>query len=112
VTPFHHDRTNNFMAQVIGRKRVKLAPSWDMPLMRNVFHSYCQVDGRVTPPTTRPSLDEPQILEGIINPGELLFVPIGCLHWVEAVDVSVTVTMMNFVFDNDFFSFYTTYDAV
>ena len=32
ITPFHHDLTNNFMAQVIGRKRIKIAPSWDMPL--------------------------------------------------------------------------------
>ena len=31
ITPFHHDLTNNFMAQVIGRKRIKIAPSWDMP---------------------------------------------------------------------------------
>ena len=37
ITPFHHDLTNNFMAQVIGRKRILLAPSWDMPLMRNLF---------------------------------------------------------------------------
>jgi hypothetical protein len=29
ITPFHHDLTNNFMAQVIGRKRVRIAPSWD-----------------------------------------------------------------------------------
>ena len=36
ITPFHHDLTNNFMAQVIGRKRIKLAPSWDMPLMRQL----------------------------------------------------------------------------
>ena len=34
ITPFHHDLTNNFMAQVIGRKLLKIAPSWDMPLMR------------------------------------------------------------------------------
>ena len=46
ITPFHHDLTNNFMAQVIGRKRILLAPSWDMPLMRNLTHVYCEIDGR------------------------------------------------------------------
>src|SRR4029077_14801143 len=54
ITPFHHDLTNNFMAQVIGRKRLKIAPSWDMPLMLNYLHCFCQVDGRVTPPAPRP----------------------------------------------------------
>ena len=28
ITPFHHDLTNNFMAQVVGRKRVLVVPSW------------------------------------------------------------------------------------
>jgi hypothetical protein len=112
ITPFHHDLNNIFMAQVIGRKRVKIVPSWDMPLMRNVFHSYCQVDGRVMPPTPRPSPDEPQVLECVLNPGELLFLPIGCLHWVEGLDVSVTVSLTNFVFDNDFSGFYSTYAGV
>ena len=46
ITPFHHDLTNNFMAQVIGRKRLKIAPSWDMPLMLNHLHCFSHVDGR------------------------------------------------------------------
>ena len=55
ITPFHHDLTNNFMAQVIGRKRVKLVPSWDMPLMANDSTSSRRVDGRVTPPSPHPA---------------------------------------------------------
>ena len=50
VTPFHHDLTNNFMAQVIGRKRLKIAPSWDMSLMLNYLHCFSRIDGRITPP--------------------------------------------------------------
>ena len=49
ITPFHHDLTNNFMAQVIGRKRVKISPSWDIPLMDNHYHVFSRVDGRATP---------------------------------------------------------------
>ena len=62
ITPFHHDLTNNFMAQVIGRKRIKIAPSWDIPLMRNNLHCFSQIDGRTTPPSVRPPLEEHQIL--------------------------------------------------
>src|SRR5206468_2367912 len=92
ITPFHHDLTNNFMAQVIGRKRVRIAPSWDMPLMANDYHVFSRVDGRETPPSPRPALDAPQILECILHPGEILFLPIGCLHFVEGLDISVTVS--------------------
>jgi len=109
VTPFHHDLTNNFMAQVIGRKRVKLVPSWDVALMRNDFHCYSKVDGRITPPTPQPAADEPQVLECILDRGEILFLPIGGFHYVEAIDISVTVSFTNFVFDNEFAHTYTTY---
>jgi hypothetical protein len=112
ITPFHHDLTNNFMAQVIGRKRIKLAPSWDLPLMRNYLHCFSQVDGSVTPAVPQPGLEEPQIYDFLLNPGEILFLPIGCLHFVEGVDISVTVSFTNFVFDNDYASFYTTFGPV
>ena len=112
ITPFHHDLTNNFMAQVIGRKRIKIAPSWDLPAMRNHLHCFSQVDGRVAPPAPHPALDEPQILDFILNSGEVLFLPIGCFHYVEGVDISVTVSFTNFVFDNDFSTFYKTYGPV
>ncbi len=112
VTPFHHDLTNNLLAQVIGRKRLKIAPSWDLPIVRNHFHCYSQLDGRVTPPAPRPPLEEPQILEFTLDAGELLFLPIGCLHFVEGLDITVTVSFTNFVFDNDFCSFYSTYGPV
>jgi hypothetical protein len=112
ITPFHHDLTNNFMAQVLGRKRVKIAPSWDMPLMKNNYHVYCQVDGRTAPPLPHPGLWEPQIIECILSPGEILFLPIGCLHFVEGIDVTVTVSFTNFVFDNDFNTFYSTFHGV
>jgi hypothetical protein len=112
ITPFHHDLTNNFMAQVIGRKRLKIAPSWDMPLMLNNRHCFSQVDGRVIPPAPEPPFDHPQILEFILDRGEILFLPIGCLHFVEGLDISVTVSFTNFVFDNDFSSFYTTFGPV
>ena len=112
ITPFHHDLTNNFMAQVIGRKRVMLAPSWDMPLMNNFYHVFCNVEGRHTPPAPKPRFNEPQILECTIGPGDMLFLPIGCLHFVEGLEISVTMSFTNFLLDNDFSSFYTTYGAV
>jgi hypothetical protein len=112
ITPFHHDLTNTLMAQVIGRKRVKVVPSWDLPLMRNLYHVYCQVDGRFLPPSPHAGFRQPRVLECILNPSEILFLPVGCLHFVEGLDISATVSFTNFAFDNDFASFYTTYQTV
>jgi hypothetical protein len=112
TAPFHHDLANRLIAQVLGRTRMKLAPSWDLPLMRNTLHWFSRVDGRVTPRDTQPTRDEPQIFELILEPGEVLFLPVGWMHLIEAMETSVTVTFTNFVFDNDFASFYTTYGRV
>jgi hypothetical protein len=113
ITPFHHDLTNNFMAQVIGRKRILLSPSWDLPLLRNLFHVYCEIDAKTTPPTPRASFGQPQVLECILGPGEILFLPVGCVHFVEALDISATMSFTNFAFDdNDYTSFYRTYSDV
>jgi hypothetical protein len=106
------DLTNNFMAQVIGRKRVLIVPSWDIPMMANDYHVYSRVDGRVTPPAPRPGRDAPQVMECVLHPGEILFLPVGSLHHVEGIDVSSTMSFTNFLFDNDFASFYTTYHGV
>ncbi len=111
ITPFHHDLTNNFMAQVIGRKRIKIAPSWDLPAMRNHKHCFSQVDGRVAPASPHPAR-EAQILDFVLSSGEILFLPIGCFHYVEGLNISVTVSFTNFVFDNDFSTFYTTFGPV
>jgi hypothetical protein len=100
------------MAQVIGRKRVKLAPSWDLPLMENYYHVYSRIDGRIAPPRPLARPGEAQILECILGPGEILFLPIGWMHFVEGLEISVTVSFTNFIIDNDFSSFYTTYHGV
>ena len=104
--------SSGFMAQVIGRKRVKIAPSWDLPLMQNHYHVFSRIDGRGTPPRPDAQVGDPQILECILHPGEILFLPVGCLHFVEGIDITVTVSFTNFLFDNDFASFYTTFHGV
>jgi hypothetical protein len=112
TVPFHHNLANSLIAHVLGRTRAKLAPSWDIPLMRNTLHSFSRVDGQVEPHNPRPPHDEPQIYELVLEPGEVLFLPVGWMHFIEAIETSVTVTFTNFVFDNDFASFYTTYGRV
>ncbi len=112
LTPFHHDLTNNFMAQVIGRKRILLIPSSEIPRTYNNFHVYSLVDGQHMDFDRFPALREAVVQELTLHPGEILFLPVGCWHFVEALDISCTMSFTNFLFDNDFASFYSTYQNV
>lgn len=40
ITPFHHDLTNNFMIQVMGRKRVRLIAPCETPRLQNQRHCF------------------------------------------------------------------------
>jgi hypothetical protein len=112
TTIFRHELANQLMALVIGRNRVKVAPSWDIPLMRNEFHWYSNIDSQGRADAAAPGAGEPQILEYDLSPGEVLFVPVGWMYRVEAVELSAAVSFTNFAFDNDFAGFYSTYQAV
>ncbi|ACC69307.1 cupin-like domain-containing protein [Paraburkholderia phymatum] len=108
-TPFHHDLTNNLMAQVIGRKRVLLVPFTDTAHMYNHLHCYSQVDGGALDVERFPSFEQAHVIECTLEPGELLFLPIGWWHYVEALDASVTMTYTSFLERNDFARTYSTY---
>lgn len=50
-----------------------------------------------------PLLKNVKSTEMILNPGEALFIPIGWWHYVESVDVSISVSFTDFNVSNDFF---------
>lgn len=106
ITPFHHDLTNNFMAQVMGRKRLKIMYSHETPNVYNNYHCFSDVDGSNINLMEFPNMENAHILECILSPGEILFLPIGCWHFVEGLDTSVTVSFTNFLWCNDFHSNY------
>ena len=108
VTPWHHDLTNNLLAQVRGRKRVTLVSASQTALMRNHQHCYSSFAGD-------PNLaglagaHAPVSIQFDLAPGEILFIPIGWWHHVEALDLSVSLSFTNFTADNDFSSYYGVY---
>lgn len=108
VTPLHHDLTNNFMAQVIGRKKVRLISVAETARLYNTRHCFTEADVRNIDPQRFPNMVNVPIAECILAPGEILFLPVGCWHYVEALDISVTMAFTNFRWDNDFFSNYPT----
>jgi hypothetical protein len=112
ITPLHHDLTNNFMAQVFGKKCVKLVQSNELPYVYNNLHCYSEVDLGNIDYERYPLMHQVNIINCELNPGEILFLPVGCWHYVQGLEISITISFTNFVFDNDFHSMYKTYHAV
>jgi ribosomal protein L16 Arg81 hydroxylase len=112
ITPLHHDLTNNFMAQVRGRKHIKLISAFNLPYVYNNLHCYSQVDMTNIDYARFPLLRNARIMDVILEPGELLFLPVGCWHYVKGLDMSITMTFTHFRFNNDFHSFYDTYHQI
>jgi ribosomal protein L16 Arg81 hydroxylase len=106
ITPAHHDMTNNMMAQVLGRKRVRIASAIYQPHIYNHQHVFSQVDLANIDYDRFPEMRSVQVLDCILNPGQLLFLPVGCWHHVESLDVSITMTFTNFQYENDYSKFY------
>ncbi|MGH6741390.1 MAG: DUF6065 family protein, partial [Bradyrhizobium sp.] len=103
-TSLHHDLTNNFVAQIVGRKRIKLLPPSEAGKLYNSIHVFSEV----------PDLDDPnldidrysdltrvRIYDLTLNPGEILFIPVAWWHQVRSLDFSVTLTYTSFIWEND-----------
>ena len=104
VTSLHHDLTNNLIAQFVGRKRVKLLPSAEVGKLYNHHHVFSEVpdlEDSAIDLARYPRLAEVRIYDVTLNPGEILFMPIGWWHQVKSLDFSVTITYTNFRWENE-----------
>ena len=91
ITPLHHDLTNNFMAQIIGRKRVRLVAPCELPRIANMQHCFTDIDAKAVDLQRFPAMAGVTIHDCVLEPGEILFLPVGWWHHVEALDVSVAL---------------------
>lgn len=95
LTPWHHDLTNNLLVQVIGRKRVRMAPPWAFARMRNSRHCFSDW-GNEALPAGHGDTAKPPVLETVIGPGEAIFLPVGWWHQIEALDLSASMGFTSF----------------
>lgn len=111
LTPWHHDLTNNLLVQVLGRKRVRMAPPWAFARMKNSRH--CFSDWANEPlPAGAGDADTPPVLETIIGPGESIFLPVGWWHQVEALDLSASMSFTSFRRPNVHVEDYASYGEI
>jgi tRNA wybutosine-synthesizing protein 5 len=95
LTPLHYDYYDNFLNQIIGRKKVTLFSPSDKEYL------YSPPDGGAGNPGT-VNLFEPDYeqfpnfrratpIEFILEPGDTLYQPAGWSHQIESLDVTVSV---------------------
>ncbi|WP_375756469.1 cupin-like domain-containing protein [Corallococcus exercitus] len=97
VTPLHHDNMNILLGQVMGRKHVKLVPSYERHRVYPHRGTFSHVDAGAPDLVAHPLFAEATVLETVLEPGDMVFLPVGWWHWVKALDVSASVTFHHFV---------------
>ncbi|MGB7444046.1 MAG: cupin-like domain-containing protein [Coleofasciculaceae cyanobacterium] len=102
ITPLHHDPLNLIMAHVSGHKRWRLISPNQTPLVYNHVGVFSQVDLENPDYDKYPLFKNVKVLEVVLEPGEMIFVPVGWWHQVKALDISIAVSFTNFVFPNQF----------
>lgn len=94
-TPQHHDLTCNILVQLVGTRRVRIAPPSETPRMQNHLHVFSRLQWP-------GDLDREGIISWDVDllPGEALFIPVGWWHTVETPDVSIMASFTNFWWPN------------
>jgi hypothetical protein len=96
ISPLHYDNSNNMLAQVSGRKRVTLFSP------RQLYRLYPHSIYTRIPHLSRLNIEQPDFekyprfrkaraFEGILEPGEILFIPVFWWHQVQSLSMAISV---------------------
>jgi hypothetical protein len=102
ITPLHHDPCNLMMAQISGRKLWRIIPPWYARCLYNYRGVFSCVDLTAPDYDRYPLFREIQIIDEVLHPGEIIFMPVGWWHFVQALDISISVSMTHFCFHNSY----------
>lgn len=102
-TPLHHDSDNSMFCQVMGRKRFRLAPPESLALLDRSRGVYSHWDPRTDDQLAQGPVT---LIELTLGPGEALFIPAGWWHQVDALDPSISVSVLAMAWPNDFGWYY------
>jgi hypothetical protein len=96
VTPLHHDTTNILFCQVHGRKKFLLAAPSELRLLDVARGFYADLDPEAPDLERHPWFRDVTLHSVILEPGEALFLPVGWWHHVRSLDVSISLSLLNF----------------
>lgn len=91
-TPLHFDEHDILFGQICGRKRVTLIAPQERGGLYVRRRFYSEVDVEQPDLQRHPAFADVQRLEVVVEPGDLLFLPVGWWHAVRALEPSISVT--------------------
>ncbi|XP_056395271.1 bifunctional peptidase and arginyl-hydroxylase JMJD5 isoform X2 [Hyla sarda] len=96
VSPLHQDPQQNFLAQIVGRKYLRLysvsETKYLYPFDSSLLHNTSQVDIENPDTDKFPDFLQAVYQECILCPGQILFIPVKWWHYVRALDISFSVS--------------------
>lgn len=91
-TSLHYDVANALYCQIYGRKHFRLVSPNELPHLYPYDNFMSAVDMDDLDENRFPLFKQAKIYEVILEPGEVLFLPIGWWHDVVALDVSISLS--------------------
>nr|XP_009665265.1 PREDICTED: lysine-specific demethylase 8 [Struthio camelus australis] len=96
ISPLHQDPQQNFLAQVFGRKYIRLYSPQDSenlyPHESHLLHNTSQVDVEDPDLIKFPNFRNAASQSCILMPGQVLFIPVKYWHYVRSLDISFSVS--------------------
>uniref|UniRef100_A0A5B7C287 Putative lysine-specific demethylase JMJD5 isoform X2 n=1 Tax=Davidia involucrata TaxID=16924 RepID=A0A5B7C287_DAVIN len=96
VTPLHHDPHHNILAQVVGKKYIRLYPaslSEELyPHTESMLCNSSQVDLDNIDEKEFPKVQDLEFLDCILEEGEMLYIPPKWWHYVRSLTTSFSVS--------------------
>jgi hypothetical protein len=97
VTPLHHDTSNIFFCQVVGRKRYRMIAPMEIAVLDGARAMYAAIDPDAPDLVRFPWWEHVIVRDFVVGPGDALFIPVGWWHHVLALDVSVSLAINGFL---------------
>ncbi|XP_062295062.1 lysine-specific demethylase 8 [Scomber scombrus] len=96
VSPLHQDPQQNFLAQVVGSKYIRLYSPEDTeklyPHQSKLLHNTSQVEVENPDTVQFPEFAKAPFLECVLQPGDVLFIPVQHWHYVRSLELSFSVS--------------------
>jgi LPS sulfotransferase NodH len=102
VMPLHHDPCNRLIAQVVGRRHFNLIPATHWQYLYNESGTSSPVDCEHPDFARWPLFRHATVITIDLQPGDVLFMPVGWWYQTRSVDASVAMAFTNFVYPNEY----------
>jgi Cupin-like domain len=102
VTPLHHDPSNILFMQIWGEKLFKFISPLQTPDIYNDLGVFSSIDPENPDLARYPLFANCDVIEEVIAPGDVLFIPVGWWHHVRGLSASLSLSSTSFTQPNQY----------